>query len=236
MIGHMWFETLKRVNGVSTVDEMVRPQEDYGLYLKSYDAPPPKPKVYRTKIEGRDGTLDLTEWEGNGITRFEDRTVSVSLLDMSGQPQTFISKMLGKRVRVHFDDEPGHYYEGRVEECGLETRKHVSTIDMTITCYPFRYDERLSHAAKRVTVSAGSEDVTVSASGNHVVPTFTVSGCESGKHSYVSNTETGQIEISNGTFTLDGFYFTDGMNTFTITNGNATDALDVECTWRDEVI
>ena len=133
MIGQVMFDI---VGGV--VDERVLPYEQYGLYLVSYDVPPPKPKTYRVTVEGRSGSIDMSEWAGDVF--YEDRTVTIKFRDMQGRAADFISLINGQRVKVCFYSEaPDFYYYGRVEDIKETTREHVCNVTMTIKCHPFKY-------------------------------------------------------------------------------------------------
>ena len=66
MMDTVWFE--------NTAGELFRP-EDYGLLLKSFDAPSPAARTYFETVDGRDGVLDMSEWAGEVL--FNARTVSI---------------------------------------------------------------------------------------------------------------------------------------------------------------
>lgn len=188
MIGHWWVETLK-TNKQDTVDKAIFPYEDYGLYLVEYDAAPPKLRKYRATIEGRDGTLDLTEWEGPGIVRYDDRTVTVKTREIDGRglSNRFVGAVLGRRLRLHFDDDPDYYYIGRCEEAQTSTRNHVTDTDLTFTCNPYR--KAIAPTSQSFTVEAGEggtyANETVYISSGQVLPTFSASGVETGEQTPV---------------------------------------------------
>ena len=132
MIGHVKITTL------GAFGRDVLPQEQYGILLVNYDAPSPKPKIYRVPIEGRSGTIDMTEWAGDVF--YEDRQITLNLRDMHGNADRLITDLMGRRCNVFFDrDDPGFFYQGRVESIKQQTRLHVTNITVTITCHPFKY-------------------------------------------------------------------------------------------------
>lgn len=131
MIGRVEFTLIGAQGGT------VRPYEDYGMYLVSYDAPPPKPKTVEVQIEGRSGSIDLTEWAGDVF--YETRMVTIKLRDMRGDATELITRLNGRRVKVYFDDQPDWYFVGRVESMNDPTRKHVSDLTLQIKCDPWKY-------------------------------------------------------------------------------------------------
>lgn len=131
MIGRVEFAILGAQGGI------LRPFEDYGMYLVSYDAPPPLPKIEDVQIEGRSGSIDLTEWAGDVF--YDTRNVTVKLRDMRGDATELVTRLNGRRVRVYFDDQPEWYFLGRVKSMAESTRRHVSDLTMQITCDPWKY-------------------------------------------------------------------------------------------------
>lgn len=150
-MNHVYFEVL----GGATL----RPHEDYGMLLKSYQADPPEPRMNFVTIEGRDGDVDFSDW--TGVIRFDSREVRVSLRDMQGNADTLIAIINGRRVKLWFDDEPRWYYTGRVTgiQTNRFTRHHVTDIDITVTCEPYR----LSFIPTRInkTLTAEEQEVLV---------------------------------------------------------------------------
>lgn len=137
MIGRVSFDVL---NSAGSVVETIDPQDEYGILLATYSTPPPAPRIFRVEVEGRNGTLDMTEWAGDVF--YNDRTVSISLRDMEGNANDLINRIIGRNVRVHFySDIPGWYFQGRVESVNTQTEHHVTDIGLQVICHPFRYPE-----------------------------------------------------------------------------------------------
>ena len=183
MIGYCWFERVDNSSGAPRVTKTIWPREDYGLYLVNYDAPLPEVRTYRANIEGMDGTLDLTEWEGAGIVRYQDRTVTVRLRDLDGRGRDFTAEMLGKRFFIHFSDDLDHCYYGRCESIEEEVRNRVNDITMTFTCSPYR--TLMSPLVKKIVVNASGDTSRtaykteiISLGTGQAVPTFTASGVQ----------------------------------------------------------
>lgn len=240
MIGHCWFELIKQDadTGADEVQTVIMPWEDYGMYLVSYDAPPPKPRIYRATIEGRDGTLDLSEWEGRQSVRYNDRTVKISLRDLNGTAQAFMSRMLGKKFYIHFDDDIDHYYRGRCEDISAETRKHVTNMDLTFTCHPFRYLRYRQSRTYTVTHGAYTTD-RINITGQNVIPLVRANGIETNNTScklMILRDVTEEYTLTNGTCNTSGALFFTGDTNIRIENGNTTMDLTVIISWLPEVI
>ena len=145
-MNHVYFEVIG--------GETLRPHEDYGMLLKSYQSDPPEPRTNFVTIEGRDGDVDFSDW--TGVIRFDSREVSVSLRDMKGNADTLIAILNGRSVKLWFDDEPRWYYTGRVT--GIQTKRftrhHVTDIDITLLCDPYRLSFIPSRINKTLTAEA----------------------------------------------------------------------------------
>lgn len=146
----------------------LRPQE-YGLLLKSFSAPLPTPKVYRENIEGADGSLDMTEWAGE--VRYNTRQVAVDLRDMSGGLYEQLTNFLhGRRVKIFHSLDLNHYYYGRCEDANLKTERHVSDIELTFVCDPYRKAVLPTVVTNTIT---GSADIILRAARESVCPKIT---------------------------------------------------------------
>lgn len=110
---------------------------DYGLLLKSFDAPEPKPKTYRVQVEGADGELDMTEWAG--VVRYENRTVSAAFRDMQSEGyKRLVNQLLGRNCKIILSSDPDWYFYGRCDEAESRTRKRVTDTPLVFTCQPYK--------------------------------------------------------------------------------------------------
>lgn len=247
MIGQCWFERITGIaaNGEDTLATTIHPQMDYGLYMAEYDAPPPEPKIYRVQIEGRNGSLDFSEWEGSGQIRYNDRTVTVKFIDMNGQQNAnkFVRQMLGNRFHVHFDDDAEYYFVGRCENAHTETRRHVTTIELTFTCHPFRY--ALNSSSIWLHPSAGKlEFDSAIIDGMNVIPSIEVRGIEQSAQNpskiTLTRVSTGtfvEFNVSeNGYIDLGSALLWAGENELAVRNNNQNNSIEVTMTWRPEVL
>lgn len=191
----------------------------YGLILKTFDAPGPKAKLNLISITGRDGSLDMTDWAGE--TRYEDREVKISFRDMRGQDYAHVlNKIHGQRCKIIHSADTSLYYLGRCEDADIKTRRHVTDIDLSFTCFPFRMftsktavsetvtnglsiplKARRMSAIPTITLTAAC-DVTLDgvtkslAAGAHTVPEFVIT--QTAKNMTVSGAGTITIQWTDG--------------------------------------
>ena len=122
---------------------------DYGLLLKSFDAPEPLPKTYMQEIDGADGSLDMTDTWWRYLVDF----------------------CHGKRIKLTNSADPDYYYEGRCA-ASHETRKRVTDVSLELSCQPYR----LSHRETVITAQVnGTASILLEAARKPVTPTITVS-------------------------------------------------------------
>ena len=196
--------------------EILRPYEDYGVFLKSHNAALPEPKIYRVALDGADGDIDMTEWTGD--TLFQSRPVRVDFRDMSASAYTHIANfLLGQRVQITFSEAPDYYYVGRCERPDNSTERRVTDFGFDFTCDPFRYARSKTH---KTIVSAG----VLVAARMPAVPVITAD-----RACVLTYGET-EYEIAQGKQTLARFVITRRPKQVTISN-NAK----VSFEWRDGV-
>lgn len=117
---------------------------DWGLLLKS---PPkitsPEPKTHYVDIPGAHGSMDLTE-ALTGKVQYKNRTIEAEFVTLAGREDwsaiysDILSVLHGQMVEITLDDDPTHYYKGRVTVGDPERdRKHV-TIKLTAEVEPFK--------------------------------------------------------------------------------------------------
>ena len=110
---------------------------DYGLILKSFDAPEPKVRTHRVQVDGADGELDMTEWAG--VVRFENRTVTIAFRDMQSEGyKQLVNHVLGRNCKIFISSDPAWYFYGRCDGAGSSTRKRVTDTPLVFTCQPYK--------------------------------------------------------------------------------------------------
>ena len=103
----------------------------------------PEPKTHYVDIPGAHGAMDLTE-ALTGKVQFHNRKIELEFITMAGRSDwsaiysEILSALHGQMVKIALDDDPLHYYTGRVTVGDPERdRKHV-TLKMTAEVEPFK--------------------------------------------------------------------------------------------------
>ena len=205
---------------------IVRPFETFGLRLSTWDITPPKPKIYRMDIEGGDGTLDLTEWAG--AVRFEDRTVTLVFRRYNGGNDTNFRLLLGRNLKLRFEDDPSHYYEGRCEDIKISDNGYVTDYTMTLTCKPYRYGPETTIEVEDIQTSGWHEE-TLRTDGLDVAPVFTAEGGPVWLRIDGVNTE-----YSAGTFTVPDYMVSQTPQTLQI--GAEQSGVSLTINWRERTL
>lgn len=232
--------------------DIVQPYEEYGILLVNYDAPPPPLRTFRVEIEGRNGSVDMTEWAGN--TFYNDREVSMVLRDLNGNAREFANRIAGRRVRLHFDpDLPDWYLEGRCEDITTSTRERVTDITVRVVCHPFLYPVNgnddyaatgtgLAYSGHRVfTLTAEEDDSDSETRYLHQdglsEMTVTVSGIADDVNVVVTLTVNGTDYViqGNGVMAVKP-KLRHGGNTVTLTNSGNEEDIVAECAFWDRVM
>lgn len=106
---------------------------DFGLYPKSKMVvnPPDVREVY-VEVAGADGDLDITE-ALTGRANYESREgkFEFTVMDRARWDAIYsglMNTLHGRKMRVVLDEDPHHYYYGRVKVDSFKTNKHTATI------------------------------------------------------------------------------------------------------------
>ena len=106
---------------------------------------PPAPKTNYISIPEADGSLDLTEGL-SGEVKFEDRTITFEFVVIEARKRwsriysDIMNYLHGKRMKIVLDEDPKYYYLGRLQVNEWESDKKTSTITITGTVEPYKYD------------------------------------------------------------------------------------------------
>ena len=116
----------------------------WGLMLKSTPKiTSPEPKTKYVDIPGAHGSMDLTE-ALTGKVQYKNREIEMEFIMMASRENwsaiysDILSALHGQMVKISLDDDPTHYYKGRVTVGDPEReRKHV-ILKMTAEVEPFK--------------------------------------------------------------------------------------------------
>jgi phage-related protein len=186
---------------------------EWGLVLSEKEIGSPKPKTKYVEVEGGDSVLDYTEYFGD--VKYENRTLSFKFAKANIIPDGFLAlfsvvqdALQGKKMQIVLDDDPAHYYLGRVNINEWKSNKNIGEIVIECDCEPYKYKVAETTVAKAVT---GSATITLNNSRKKVVPKITTSS----EMTISFNGYTGTF--SAGTFTIPELELVEGANTVTVT-------------------
>lgn len=145
----------------------VHSYHDLHLILAPFTPAPATPQTNFLKVPGRDGSLDLTE--ANGEVKFNDRTFSFTFtispdddLSFDERLSAVSSALNGKRCRITLDRDPDYYWLGRCVVDQHQRGKGIGKIVVKATVQPYKLKQSatvvsvaLSSAAKTVVLENG---------------------------------------------------------------------------------
>ena len=117
--------------------------DDFSLVLTSHTIGSADAKTETVNIDGADGVLDLTEYFGD--INFKNRTLSFefsSIIDSKYFPELYSAVQNyfnGRRMRILIDNDPYHYYMGRVSVDDWKSNKAVGKISIKVDAEPYKY-------------------------------------------------------------------------------------------------
>lgn len=186
---------------------------EWGLVLSEKEIGSPKPKTKYVEVEGSDSILDYTEYFGD--VKYENRTLSFKFAKANIIPDGFLAlfsvvqdALQGKKMQIVLDDDPAHYYLGRVTINEWKSNKNIGEIVIECDCEPYKYKVAETTVAKAVT---GSATITLNNSRKKVIPKITTSS----QFTIAFDGYTGTFGA--GTFTIPELELVEGANNVTVT-------------------
>ena len=123
---------------------------DFGLILTSQEIGLPAPKTYMVEIEGRNGSLDLSE--SFGEIKYENRELNFTF-ELIENVESWIDRMKkvaaflhGQKMKIITWSDPNFYYIGR---CNIEEYNSISKlgkIEISCDCEPYKYNRKITTA------------------------------------------------------------------------------------------
>ena len=114
------------------------------MLLKSYPIfTPPKPKTKLVEVPGSDVVLDLSE-SLTGKVHYGTRTGQFEFVVIGGRSKwpavyaALLNEIHGQRVQIVLDDDPNHYYLGRVTVDEWASDEVTATIVLTAEVEPYK--------------------------------------------------------------------------------------------------
>lgn len=154
----------------------------YGWTLAGWKLSDAQPKTYYETKPGGDGSWDLSTALTDGLVRYEDRTLTVTLersdgdrLSREAKIRHMINFLDGMREDIELPDDPYHHINGRLHVVREYNDMAHAAVTVTATCKPWKY----SNTETIVTLNADTEEqvATLVNSGRlAVIPRITVKG------------------------------------------------------------
>lgn len=196
---------------------------DWRLVLTNKSVTPPDPKTNCIEIDGRDGTLDLSESLTGEIT-YKDRTVSASFWTSEGSfneraflLRKIVTTLHGKKIKIIEPDDPDHYFYGRVKVKSLNNILPYATFTIEATCEPWRYS--IDDTVR--TIEVNSQIVTNAVIHNNGVKTLSPVITVTGSVDIIYNGV--KTSLTAGSYKIFDIKLRQGVNVIGISgNGSAT--------------
>lgn len=192
---------------------------DLNLILSEVKIPPAKPKTTYIEVPGADGSIDLTE--ANGEVRYSDRECTFKFtmhpLDTSTweEKQTEVSNLLNGRVfKITLDKDDEFHYQGRCTVSEYTSDKNFKQITVAAKVKPYKYKHNLTIVT--ATLSDTPKTLNILNGRKSIAPTIE---CSNDNTSIVFGDAT--YKLNAGTHKILDIRFVEGINNVTV-SGNGT--------------
>ena len=119
---------------------------DWGLIPRSRPViSPPEAKTIYVDIPESDGMLDLTEML-TGEVKYKNRNMTFEFNVMNERSDwtsiysTILNYLHAQRLRIVLDEDPNHFYMGRVKVDEWKSDKKTSVIQLSADVDPYKYE------------------------------------------------------------------------------------------------
>lgn len=190
---------------------------DWDLLMISKDIEEAEPRINMIEIEGRDGSIDLTEALGN--IKYNDRTLTfdfeiINPTDFWQTKKNISNYLNGFKRKIIIDQDPNYYYLGRCQVTNSEIEKNVGKFTIQCICEPYKMKNSETIVSETVTAN---DTITLTNEKKLVMPVIEGSG------NIVFKFEDKQFSISSDTpFQSPDFILKEGNNLITIISGSGT--------------
>lgn len=185
---------------------------DWRLTLTAKEVSPPQPKTSYINLDGRHGSLDLSEALTGGVV-YEDRTVQAKFWTSEGTDTSrvqlmreIIAALHGRKVQIIEPDDPDHFFLGRVF---IKPDAHDQVHDeftLEAVCEPWRY--ALTETRRRVEVNSDSVDTIIRNNGvKTLCPTVEVEGSVTLEYNGAT------VDLTAGSYKISDIKLHQGFNT-----------------------
>lgn len=203
----------------------------YGWTLAGWKLTAAVEKTNYIDKPGGDGSWDLSTALTDGIPRYLDRTLTVTLecsdgdrLSREARIREMVNKLDGMRLDIELPDDIYHHITGKIHVARDYNDLAHAAVTVTVTCEPWKY----SNTETVVTLTAGTtaKNATLVNNGRRaVVPTVKVGGSV-----LLVFGETSQ-SLSAGTYKLPDLLLTPGTHSLTYSGSGS-----LVITYREAVL
>lgn len=204
----------------------VHSYHDLHLILAPFTPAPAKPQTNFLKVPGRDGSLDLTE--ANGEVKFDDRTFPFTFTIRPDDDLSFDERLSavsaalnGKRCRITLDRDPDYYWLGRCVVDQHQRDKGIGKIVVKATVQPYKLKQ--SATVVSVALSSAAKTVVLENGRMAAVPTIecTMNGTTVAFGDKI-------FSLRAGTYKLLDIRLTEGKNLLTVSGAGT-----ITFTWQE---
>lgn len=118
----------------------------HGWTLTHWVLDPAEQKTNFVDVPGADGSLDLSTDLTDGVPKYRDRMLTVTLESSEGTRlereqviANFINHYHGKRVDIHLPDDEAHHLNGRLHIVKNYNDPAHASVTITATCKPWKF-------------------------------------------------------------------------------------------------
>lgn len=189
----------------------------HGWTLASCVLSPAEQKTNYIDKPGGDGSHDLSTAMTDGIPRYYDRTLTVTLECSDGDRQSrqtkmshIVNRLDGQRADIILPDHPEHYLTGRLHVAPNYNDLAHASVTVTATCMPWFYD--LENTVVELIATSTEQTVIFEITGRRaVVPTITVASSSQVRLVYGASSKV----FSAGTYQWPDLLLTPGEHELT---------------------
>lgn len=186
---------------------------DYGWTLTGYSLSAPEQKTNYVEKAGGDGSWDLSTSLTDGIPRYKNRELTVTLECSKGNRdyrEGLISEMVnqldGLEWQIVLPDHPDHFITGRLHVKQEYSDPAHCAITVTGVCRPW-LESNMERVITREATGAEQELVLINGGRRVLEPQITVSG-----GSVRLRYGTASVQVSAGTYTWPALVLTPGIH------------------------
>lgn len=122
---------------------------DFGFIFNDKLISPPEPEIVIIEIPGTSDIIDLSE-SLSGDIEYKQRKITIKLESSHGKDRYYAkfselaNYIHGRKLKIIFNKDSGYYWLGRIAVSGSEPKFYGSTITITATVDPYKYEVQSS--------------------------------------------------------------------------------------------